>query len=142
MPKKTAACLLLALVLGGCGLAPQTERAARTHGFDWPQEGLRASFEYQTIQAPPSGTTCAGSVRIDNYGGRHFTVLLFNVKVYSAARELVASDRFSLSANLRPGDRAVIAADPHNPLNPVVITRRYSTCPQDMAVLDVQLEAF
>jgi hypothetical protein len=142
MSKKTALCLVFALLLGACGVTPEAEKAARTYKFDWPREGIRATLEYRTVQAPPSKTACAGSLRIENYGSKSYTVLLFNVNVFSSAGELVATDRFSLSSNLNPGGKAAIPADPHNPLNPVVITMRYSECPKDMAKADVKLEAF
>ncbi|NWG75509.1 MAG: hypothetical protein HXY24_13020 [Rubrivivax sp.] len=142
MSKKTGLCLVFALSLGACGVTPEVEKAARTYKFDWPGEGIRATLEYRTVQAPPAGTACVGSVRIENYGSKSYSVLLFSVKVFSSAGELVATDRFSLSASLNSGGKAAIPADPHNPLNPLVITSRYSQCPKDMASIDVMLEAF
>lgn len=142
MPGKMLAMLALGMALGGCGVSPETGRRPGTHSFDWPREGIRASIEYRTVPALASGTTCAGNLYIENYGNKRYTVLLFNVNVFSASRELIATDRFSFSSNLGPGDKGAIAADPHNPLNPVVITRRYSECPKEMALLDVKLEAF
>lgn len=142
MSKRTLACLALVLSLGACGVTPEAEKADRTYKFDWPREGVRATLEYRTVQAPPSKTTCAGSLRIENYGSKSYSVLLFNVKVFSSAGELVATDRFSLSSSLNPGGEATIPFDPHNPLNPAVVTLRYDECPKGMAKADVKLEAF
>jgi hypothetical protein len=142
MSKKMRACLALALTLGGCGVSPEAEIEPRTYRFDWPKEGIRATIEYRSVQAPPSRTACAGKISIENYGSRNYSVLLFNVNVFSAAKALVATDRFSLSSNLNPGGKAVIPFDPNNPLNPAVITTRFSECPKDMASVDVKLEAF
>ena len=142
MSKKTALCMALALVLVACGVTPEAEKAARTYKFDWHGEGIRATLEYRTVQAPPSKTTCAGSLRIENYGSKSYSVLLFNVNVYSGTKELIATDRFSLSSSLNPGGKAEIPFDPHNPLNPAVVTRSYGECPKDMAKADVKLEAF
>jgi hypothetical protein len=143
MSKKNLVCLALALALGGCGVTPEEAavKAARTYKFDWPREGIRATLEYRTLGEAPR-PTCAGSVRIENYGSKIYGVLLFNVNIFSASKELIATDRFSLSSSLTPGSRAEIPFDPHNPLNPVVITRSYSECPADMASADVKLEAF
>lgn len=141
MFKTLFSALALAFVLAGCGTAPPRE-AAKRYDFYWVEQGIRATLAYQTIAAPPSGSTCAGGLFIENVGGRKYSVLLFSVKVRSAAGELLATDRFSLSSSLNPGGKAEIPADPHNPLNPVVITQSYSACPSDMAALDVKLEAF
>ncbi len=142
MFKKTLPALALTIMLAACGISPEAKRKPGIQSFDWPGEGVRATLEYRTVQAPPAGTTCAGSLRIENHGKRNYSVLLFNVKAFSASGELIATDRFSLSSSLNPGGRAEIAFDPHNPLNPVVLTKRYSECPKDMASLDVKLEAF
>lgn len=142
MSKRTFACLAFAMSLGACGVTPEAEKKASTYQFDWPREGVRATLEYRTVQAPTSKTTCAGSLRIENYGSKGYSVLLFKVNVFSAVGELVATDRFSLSSNLNPGSKAEISFDPHNPLNPAVVTRSYVQCPKDMAKADVKLEAF
>ena len=141
MFKTGFAALALVFVLAGCGAVPQRE-AAKRYGFYWGGQGIRATLAYQTIAAPPSGSTCAGGLSIENVGGRKYNVLLFNVKALSASGEVLATDRFSLSSSLNPGGKAEIPADPHNPLNPVVITQSYRACPSDMAALDVKLEAF
>lgn len=142
LPKKALASLALALALGGCGVTPEPDRSASVHRYDWSREGIRASLEYRTVQTPPSGSACAGMLSIENYGKRSYSVLLFSVNVFSAAGEVVATDRFSLSSSLNPGGRAELPFDPRNPLNPVVVTRSYSECPRDMAAVDVKLEAF
>lgn len=142
MFRKTLPVLGLAAMLASCGVAPERDKAAKGFDFLWAEQGIRATFEYRTLQAPPSRTTCAGSLRIENYGRKSYTVLLFNVKALSASGAVIATDRFSLSSNLGPGGRAEITHDPNNPLNPVNITTRYAECPKDMASLDVKLEAF
>lgn len=143
MLKKTLPCLALALSLGACGVTPEErEVKARQFQYDWAREGIRATLEYRTVPLPPSKTTCAGRLVIDNYGSGKYAVLLFNVNVYSPSGILIATDRFSLSASLNPGGKAEIPFDPHNPLNPAVITTSYRECPKDMASVDVKLEAF
>lgn len=142
MFKKTLPVLGLAAMLASCGTAPERDKAAKSFDFLWMEQGIRATLEYRTVQAPPSKTTCAGSLRIENYGQKNYTVLLFRVKALSASGELIATDRFSLSSNLGPGGKAEIPFDPNNPLNPVVITTRYAECPKEMHSLDVKLEAF
>lgn len=144
MSRQTLPCLTLALLLGACGVTPDAGngRAAKTYKFDWPREGIRATLEYRTLQSSPPKTTCAGQLSIENYGNRSYTVLLFDVNVFSASKELIATDRFSLSSSLNPGAKAGIPFDPHNPLNPVVVTTGYSECPRDMASADVKLAAF
>ena len=144
MSKKLLSCLALVLTLGGCAAIPEEEtaKAAKTYKFDWPKEGIRATFEYKTLPTPQSKTTCAGKVSIENYGNRNYILLLFKVSVYSGSKELIATDRFSFSGTLNSGSRAEIPFDPLNPLDPDVVTKRYSECPKDMASADVKLEAF
>ncbi len=142
MSKKILAGFALAISLAACSVSPEAKRKPDAFSFGWPREGIRAQIEYRTVQAPPSGTACAGSLHIENYGRKRYSVLMFNVKVFSAAKELIATDRFSLSSSLNPGGKAEIPFDPHNPLNPVVMTAAYSECPKEMAFVDVRLEAF
>ncbi len=106
MFKKTLSVLGLAAMLADCGVAPERGKAARSYDFLWAEQGIRATLEYRTVQAPPSRTTCAGKISIENFGNRNYSVLLFNVNVYSATKELIATDRFSLSSNLNPGGKA------------------------------------
>lgn len=142
MFKKTLPVLGLAAMLASCSVTPERGKAAKGFDFLWAEQGIKATLEYRTVEAPPSKTACAGSLRIENYGHKSYTVLLFNVRVLSASGAVIATDRFSLSSNLAPGGRAEIARDPNNPLNPVNITTRYAECPKDMASVDVKLEAF
>lgn len=142
MSKRTLACLVPVFTLAACGVTPEADRGARTYKFDWPAEGIRAVFVYDTVQIYQPKPVCAGRLSIENYGSRNYTVLLLKVSVYSASKELIATDRFSLASSFTPGSRAEITADRHNPLDPVVVTMRFGECPKDMASVEVQLEAF
>lgn len=144
MFKRVIPCLAVALAIGGCGGTPERDagKIAKTYMLDWPGEQIRATLEYRSLRASRQGPACAGSLRIENYGSKRYTVLMFSVKIFSASNALIATDRFSLSSNLNPGSKAEIPVDPHNPLNPVEITTRYGECPKNMARADVKLEAF
>ena len=130
--------------LGGCGVTPEaeTEKPAKTYKFDWPKEGIRATFEYSTRQFSQSKPVCTGKVGVENYGNKNYTKIYFMVSVFSASKELIATDRFLLSGNFNSGNRVEMPADPFNTLDPIVITKRFSECPKDMASVDVKLEAF
>lgn len=136
--------LAVALSLGACGLATaaETENAAFAHRIDWPKHGIGATLEYSSLAGDQSRPACVGKIHVENYGTRTYSVLLFNVTIYSASRELIATDRFSLSSSLNPGGKAEIPYDLRNPLNPIVATARFSECPKDMRWARVILDAF
>jgi hypothetical protein len=140
MSKRTAPCLALALSLAGCGVTPETDKAARTYKFDWPKEGIRARFEYGTLPEFLPKLVCAGKVSIENYGNKNYTRLYFKVSVFSAWKELIASDRFLLIGSLNSGGSAEIPAGQFNTLAPTVITKGDSECPKDTDTVTVQLE--
>lgn len=142
MKKWTALSLALALSLGGCGSTPEGDAGKpRTYKFDWPKEGIRATFEYNTLKLFQPNPVCAGKVSIDNYGSRNYTMLYFKVSVFSASKELIATDRFLRVGSLNSGNSAVILPDQFNTLKPVVITKNFSECPREMDSATVQLEA-
>jgi hypothetical protein len=143
MSKKTVLCLALALSLGGCGVTPETGtgKPAKTYEFDWPKEGIRATFEYNSVQLFQPKPVCAGKVSIENYGNKNYSRLYFRVSVFSASKALIATDRFLLIGSINSGSRAEIPADQFNTLSPVVITTSFSECPKDMDSATVQLEA-
>lgn len=133
-----------ALMLAAWGIVANAgdEHAARTYMIDWPKHGIRATFQYGTQPMSPGRTVCAGKVGIENYGNKSYAVLFFNVVFYSESRERIATDRFSLSSNLKPGAQAEIPYDPRNPLNPINLTESYSECPKGMRWARVVLDAF
>lgn len=137
------ACAAFALSLAGCGVTPETEpeKPVRTYKFDWPKEGIRASFEYSTLKLFEQKPVCAGKVSIENYGSRNYSILYFKVSVFSAAKELIATDRFLLPGSIKAGSRVEIPADHFHHLDPIVATRRFRECPPDMETAKVQLEA-
>jgi hypothetical protein len=143
MLKKILPCLALAVSLAGCGTTPEAEKGkpAKTFQFDWAKEGIRATFEYHTLQLFQPKPVCAGKVSIENYGGKNYNQLYFKVSVYSASKELIATDKFFLIGNLNAGSSAEIPPDQFNVLDPVVITKSYSECPREMDSATVQLEA-
>lgn len=140
---RLAACVVLALALAGCGVTPEAEKPkpARTYSFDWPREGIRATFEYSTLRLFDQTPACLGKVSIENYGSKNYTMVYFKVSVFSASKELIATDRFLLPGSINAGSRAEIPPDRFHQLAPIVITRRYSECPRDMDAATVQLEA-
>lgn len=144
MPAGILPRLTLAVLLGFCSVAKAAEpgKTAKTYSIDWPGHGIRATLEYGILQGIQANPVCGGKVSIENYGTRSYSVLFFNVTLYSDSKELIATDRFSLSSNLKPGNRAEIPSDPRNPLNPVVLTENYSECPKDMRWARVILDAF
>jgi hypothetical protein len=144
MPPGILPRLTVALLLGVCGIAAAAEpgKTAKRYNIDWPGHGVRATLEYGTLQGEQAKPVCGGKISLENYGSRHYSVLFFNVTLYSDSKELIATDRFSLSSNLQPGNKADIPFDPRNPLNPVVLTESYSECPKDMRWARVILDAF
>ena len=148
MPGSIPLRLIIALALGVWAMAAmaqaeiETLPQPRTYRIDWPMHGIRAAFEYGTQSVPQGKSVCAGRVSIENYGDRSYAVLFFSVVIYSESRERVATDRFSLSSNLKPGGRAEIPFDLRNPLNPAILTERYGECPRDMRWARVVLDAF
>lgn len=133
---------LLWLVHGSLAAAAEADETFKKYAVDWPKHGLRATLEYATLVREPSDAACAGKVSVENYGNRSYAVLFFSVLIYSDARQLIATDRFTLSSNLVPGGKAEISFDPRNPLNPVNLTERYGECPKDMRWARVILDAF
>lgn len=134
--------VFLWLVHGGITAAAEPTETFKEYTIDWPKHGIRATLEYATLTREQNGPACAGKVSIENYGSRSYAVLFFSVLIYSDARQLIATDRFSLSSNLVPGGGAEIPFDPSNPLNPLNLTERYAECPKDMRGVRVILEAF
>lgn len=141
---RTLLLLMVLLPLGGCGNTPGTDSGepARSFDFDWQKEGIRARFEYGTVTMPGQKPVCAGKVSIENYGNRNYVLLMFKVSVFSPSRELIATDRFSLSGTLNPGHTARIEADNLNPLDPVITSKTYRECPGNMTSADVKMDAF
>lgn len=131
---------LLWLAYGGFAAAAEPDETFKKYAVDWPKHGLRATLEYATLAREPAA--CAGKMSVENYGNRSYAVLFFSVLIYSDARQLIATDRFTLSSNLVPGGKAEISFDPRNPLNPVNLTERYGECPKDMRWARVILDAF
>lgn len=142
LPRSSLAALALALSLAGCGVSPEAElpRAERTYSFDWPKEGIRATFEYRTLVLFQRKPVCTGNVSIQNYGSRNYAMVYFRVSVFSPLKELIATDRFLLVGSLNAGGRAEIPSDPFKTLEPVVITKSFSECPKNMDAATVQLE--
>lgn len=142
MSSRTVLCMALAMLLGGCAATPEstTGRPAKTFKFNWPKEGIRATFEYNTLQPFQPKPVCAGKVSIENYGNKDYTQLYFKVSVFSASKELIATDRFLLVGNLNANSSTVIPADQFNTLDPVVVTKSYTECPKEMDSATVQLE--
>ncbi|NWG75510.1 MAG: hypothetical protein HXY24_13025 [Rubrivivax sp.] len=136
--------LAAALALGVCSAAAavETVKAALAYKVDWPGHGITAMLEYGSLENDQMQPVCAGKLSIENYGSRSYAVLFFNVAIFSASRELIATDRFSLTSNLKPGGKAEIPFDPRNPLNPVVLTESYRECPREMHSARVILDGF
>ncbi len=142
MLTRIALCLLFGLSLGGCGSIPETDTVKRIYQFDWPREGIKATFQYETLQLADQKPVCAGKVSVENYGSKNYVLLIFKVSVYSSSKELIATDRFSLSGTFNPGYRAEIPVDTYNPLDHAIITKTYDKCPDDMNSANVKIDAF
>lgn len=134
--------MILWLMQVGSAAGAESGTTQKRYDIDWPGHGIRSTLVYASLEREQAGPTCAGKMSIENYGSRSYAVLFFSVLVYSDARQLIATDRFILSSNLRPGGKTEIPFDPRNPLNPVNLTQSYGECPRDMRWVRVILDAF
>lgn len=139
---RAALYITFALLLVGCGSTSEYGQANRIYKFDWPREGVRATFQYDSAKTPDQKTVCAGKVSVENYGSKNYVLLIFRVSVFSPSKELIATDRFSFSGTFNPGYTAEIPVDTYNPLDHVIVTRSYSNCPENMTSVDVKMDAF
>lgn len=142
MLKKIALGLMVVLPLCGCSTPQQFTQPAKSFKFDWPDKGVKATFEYNTRQVIGSyDSACAGEVTIENYGGNNYRMISFGLSFYSSSKQLIAKNTFSLSSGLISGGNANLPPDYSNSLNSPDGSRGFYVCP-DMDSANVTLTAF
>lgn len=144
MLKKLLLSLMVVLPLCGCATDPKFTQPAKTFKFDWPEKGVKATFEYNTRQVGgyEYRSRCAGEVTVENYGKNNFQNISFDLTFYSSSKELVAKDSFSLSSGLISGGKANLPPTYSNPLDSPEGSKYFADCPSNMDSVNIRLNAF
>lgn len=144
MSRKLLLSLMVVMSLCGCATDPKFTQPAKTIQFDWPEEGIKATFKYNTRQVGgyEYRSRCAGEVVVENYKTNNFRSISFDLSFYSSSKQLIAKDRFYLSSGLIPGGSANLSPDYSNPLDAPENSKYFAECPRDMDSVRVRLNAF
>lgn len=142
--KKLLIGLMAALPLFGCAVPEKFTQPVKSYYKDWPDKGIRATFDYNTRQV--SGyeyrSRCAGEVAIENYGDNNFKSISLKLSFYSSSKQLIAMDMFYLSSGLISGGTFNIRPDYNNPLDSPDVSRYFADCPDNMDSAQIELHAY